>query len=313
MRGENLTLRIVMAISGRTISLQSLLKRRTIDTAIWVSRIFMVIIVFIAVVFVWREFIGALLPSFLASLLGGGDSAVVQPQSPLLPDPNEPRAKVNYAPIAEKNIFGPLTTTTVASPTKAPPPVAQIALTLIGTYVDSGESPFAIIEDEKKKVQEVFSIGENIFDQAKLVSVHADRVEINRNGAIEVLVLDDNDEPTPEMKDGVASAGADQFLVDERELDKALENLPLLLTQARAVPYFEQGKAVGIRLFAIKTSSLFEKLGLQNGDILKSINGNSLADLSEAMKLFEKLKQERSISVSVTRQGQARELKYDIK
>jgi general secretion pathway protein C len=151
-----------------------------------------------------------------------------------------------------------------------------------------------------------------VFGQAKLVAVYADRVEIDRSGTIEILKLDDTETQGVQFKDGVATVGNDEFLVDEKELDKALENLPLLLTQARAVPYFEQGKAVGIRLFAIKTTSLFEKIGLQNGDVLRTINGNSLADLSEAMKLFERLKQERSISVTLTRNGAQKEFKYQI-
>ena len=87
----------------------------------------------------------------------------------------------------------------------------------------------------------------------------------------------------------------------------------MLLTQARAVPYFKDGRSIGLRLFAIKTGSLYEKLGLKNGDILKSINGNSLGDLSQAMKLFEQLKQERSISVMLERDKQDKEFRYQIR
>jgi general secretion pathway protein C len=102
-------------------------------------------------------------------------------------------------------------------------------------------------------------------------------------------------------------------VVEEAELDKGLENLPLLLTQARAVPYFKEGRSIGLRLFAIKNGSLYEKIGLKNGDILKSINGNSLGDISQALKLFEQLKQERSINLVLEREKQDREFKYTIR
>jgi general secretion pathway protein C len=105
----------------------------------------------------------------------------------------------------------------------------------------------------------------------------------------------------------------DEFVVEEAELDKGLENLPLLLTQARAVPYFKDGRSIGLRLFAIKTGSLYEKVGLKNGDILKTINGNNLGDISQALKLFEQLKQERSISLVLEREKQDREFKYTIR
>ena len=49
----------------------------------------------------------------------------------------------------------------------------------------------------------------------------------------------------------------------------------MLLTQARAVPYFKQGKSVGLRLFAIKAGSLFEKIGLKNGDKVVAMSGKT--------------------------------------
>ena len=87
----------------------------------------------------------------------------------------------------------------------------------------------------------------------------------------------------------------------------------MLLTQARAVPYFRDGRAAGLRLFAVKSGSLYEKLGLKNGDILKTINGSSLADLSQAMQLFEKLKSERSIGITLERNSEDKEFKYEIR
>src|SRR5690606_25165144 len=139
-----------------------------------------------------------------------------------------------------------------------------------------------------------------------------DRVELLRNGQSEWLVLEESllgsDGPVDE-----APEGSEEILVDEGELNTALDNLPLLLTQARAVPYFKDGKPVGLRLFAIKSDSLYEKVGLKNGDILKSINGNSLGDNSQAMKLFETLRQERSLTVTLERNRQTKVFHYTIR
>jgi len=182
-------------------------------------------------------------------------------------------------------------------------------LSLIGTFITAGQEPYAIIEDKKKQNQEMFLLDQNVFDQAVLKKIYQDRVEVERDGKLEVLRLDEIG--------GAPSAGvaneADSFVVEEAELDKGLENLPLLLTQARAVPYFKDGRSIGLRLFAIKTGSLYEKVGLRNGDILKTINGNNLGDISQALKLFEQLKQERSINLVLERDKQDREFKYSIR
>ena len=79
------------------------------------------------------------------------------------------------------------------------------------------------------------------------------------------------------------------------------------------MPYFRDGKPAGLRLFAVKTGSLYEKLGLKNGDILKSINENSLSDLSQAMQLFERLKSERSIKITLERNSEDKEFNYEVR
>jgi len=215
---------------------------------------------------------------------------------------------------AIRNPFGPLGTPTpgpALQPTAKP--ASLLPMTLIGTFLSGGESPYAIIEEQKKKSQDIFNIGDVVFGEAKLVAIHTDYVEIERNGKIEILSLDSAPDRTEEIKGGVAAIGTDSFVVDGAELDKALANLPLLLTQARAVPFFKEGRAVGLRLFAIKTGSLFEKIGLQNGDVLKAVNGNSLADLSQALQLFQKLKDERSITLTMERNMVEKEFKYEIR
>jgi general secretion pathway protein C len=66
-------------------------------------------------------------------------------------------------------------------------------------------------------------------------------------------------------------------------------------------------------MFAIRSGSLFEKIGIRNGDILKGINGSSLGDLSQAMKLFERLKSERNLNLTLERDRQEREFRYSIR
>lgn len=225
-------------------------------------------------------------------------------------------SKTDYSKIVRTNLFGPLQAAQVQKQNEAPVKIVnKTPLGLIGVFISIGQEPTAIIEDQKKKVQDVFGLGEMVFGEAKLVSVKPDRVEIERQGQREVLTIDEGPDKSAsaEFKEGVAMISDTEYQVQEGELDKALENLPLLLTQARAVPYFKDGKSVGLRLFAVKPGSLFERIGLRNGDILKSINGNPLGDLSQAVKLFETLKQDKSISINMERDRTDKEVHYQIK
>lgn len=218
----------------------------------------------------------------------------------------------DWSLISDHQPFGPLGKTE-AAPAAAQPPPSPLSLSLLGTFITEGQEPYAIIEDKKKQNQDMFLIDQKIFEQATLKKIFRDRVEIERLGKIEVLKLDEFGGGGDSAGSGGITSNGDDFVVDEAELDKGLENLPLLLTQARAVPYFKDGRSIGLRLFAIKSESLYEKIGLKNGDILKSINGNSLADITQALKLFEQLKQERSINLVLERDKQDREFKYTIR
>ncbi len=215
----------------------------------------------------------------------------------------------DWAVLNQRKPFGTLGKVASLAPAKPTPPPSPLMLSLIGTFITDGQEPYAIIEDKKKNNQDMFLLEQSIFDQAKLKKIFQDRVEIERDGKIEILKLDE----LGGAGAGIVQSGGDDFVVEEAELDKGLENLPLLLTQARAVPYFKDGRSIGLRLFAIKTGSLYEKVGLRNGDILKNINGNSLGDISQALKLFEQLKQERSITLVLERDKQDREFKYTIR
>lgn len=217
----------------------------------------------------------------------------------------------DWSIVSDFSSFGPLGKAAPSAPAAVQAPKTPLMLSLIGTFLATGQEPYAIIEDKKKQSQDMFLLEQSVFGQAVLKKISQDRVEIERNGKIEILKIDDFG-GGDSSQGGISNEG-DDFVVDEAELDKGLENLPMLLTQARAVPYFKDGRSIGLRLFAIKTGSLYEKIGLKNGDILKSINGNGLGDISQAMKLFEQLKQERSISLVLEREKQDREFRYTIR
>ena len=297
------------SIQFDTAMLDKLLRKESIARLVFILRIVLLVTVVLLLIWFVHLFISKNLEiSNTISKLEQEVDTILTSGGPVM---QGKKKKGDYNKIVEKNIFG-ISKDQSRTAAATPPPAKKstVALALIGTFVTDGESSFAIIEHEKKKEQESFTVGESIFAEAKLVKIFTDHVEIDRNGTIEILTIDDT--PSPSSGSGVSTGAEDNFVIDEAELDKALENLPLLLTQARAVPYFKEGKSVGLRLFAIKTGSLFEKIGLKNGDILKSINEKSLADFSQALKLFERLKEERELEVILERSKQPRTFRYSI-
>lgn len=285
------------------------LRLRHVHQGILAAKVILLAIAFGSVGFLIKDVVTSYLHRKATLEKFRGDLANNQPVTSSHESPTTIDRKA-YSVIVERNIFGSIGSPIVAA-TPSVKPVSKVPLNLIGTFLSTKEPSSAIIEDTKKSQQDVFTIKESVFGVAKLVAVFRDRVEIDRDGTIEVLKLEDSSGST--KGSGGAPSGGNEITVDEKEVDQALSNLPLLLTEIRAVPYFKDGQAAGLRLFAIKTGSLFDKIGLKNGDILKSINGSSMGDFTQAVKLFEKLKAERSLSVLLERNKQELEYKYQIK
>lgn len=293
-----------------SLQLNRLLRRKTVDLIIFIIKCIIIGIIAVLFILLVHSVVNSLLSA--SSSIGQLEEDIATLDANVAPAAKPLRKKRDYSVITENKIFGELGAKQAAQPAVAKA-VTPLNLELIGTFVSTGQAPYAIIEEKKKRTQDVFNLSDSVFGEATLTAIYNDRVEILRNGNTEVLRLDNTPDSTIDTPNGVGQVGENQFVVEEEELDKALENLPLLLTQARAVPYFKEGKAVGLRMFAIRSGSLFEKIGLKNGDILKSINANSLGDLSQAMKLFERLKQERNISLVLERNNEEKEFSYQIK
>jgi general secretion pathway protein C len=290
-------------------TLYKLLKKESIGTVVLSLKIALSILILVLLILVFRELIGNYLQS--KTLQARLDNEVARVVADSAQKESALQVTPNYDLIKSRNVFGPLEEEVRPPPPPAPPPPRRTQLELIGTYI-SPRNSYAIIENKQTRAQEVFNLKQDVFSEGTLTKILSDRVELNRNGEAVVLLLEEST-ASPSGSSYLSAAADEQFVVDENELNSALENLPLLLTQARAVPFFQDGRAVGLRLFAIRTGSLYEKVGLRNGDILKSINGNSLADLSQALQLFERLKTERSISLKLERNREERTFQYQIR
>ncbi|MBI3359421.1 MAG: hypothetical protein HY037_07595 [Nitrospirae bacterium] len=214
------------------------------------------------------------------------------------------------------------------------PPKVPLNMTLIGTVV-STEGPahsYAVIEDGRTRRQYIYRIGDFLLQDAKLVQIYRTRVVIARGEEEEVLVTDlsgkkeDNTHapsvpkgiiPPPTSRDRPAGAGIrqvsrDRWVMDREEVDEAIAHLPELLTKARVVPNFTEGKPDGFRIFAIREGSLYAKIGLQNGDILRRVNGVEVGNPQNFLQVFEQLKGEQNIKIDLVRNNKEESFDYNI-
>ena len=211
-------------------------------------------------------------------------------------------------------------------------PKAPLNMTLIGTAVGQGGASYAIIEDTRTKEQLLYRVGDLLLEDAKIAKISRNKVEILRGDkekeVLEVSLTPEEAKPgapaaQPALSTPVGPKGAaansvrqvsrNRWVLDKREVESAVDNLPQLLTKARIIPNFSDGKPDGFRIFAITEDSLYSKIGLQNGDILHRVNGIEVKDPQNFMKVFEQLKDETSITVDLVRNNQKETFGYEIR
>lgn len=74
----------------------------------------------------------------------------------------------------------------------------------------------------------------------------------------------------------------------------------------------KDGKIIGFKVFSIKEGSVFMKLGLEKGDIIKSVNNTKLKSYNEAFKIYKRINSLDFLQIEVLRDGQIVELSYEI-
>jgi general secretion pathway protein C len=115
-----------------------------------------------------------------------------------------------------------------------------------------------------------------------------------------------------ELDSSIKSSGETKFSVSRGFVDKVLQNQAEIMRSARIVPHEENGQVVGVKLYGIRRNSLLGKLGLQNGDLLRTINGFAMSSPDTALEAYSKLRSSNNLSVAVVRRGRPMNVEYDI-
>jgi S1-C subfamily serine protease len=72
---------------------------------------------------------------------------------------------------------------------------------------------------------------------------------------------------------------------------------------ARVVPSMRGGIMDGFKLYAIRPSSMFAAVGLQNGDTVRAINGYETDTIEKLQEIYPKIKDAKELAIDITRRG----------
>lgn len=249
-------------------------------------------------------------------------------------------------PLAKRNMFCSECVVEEAPASTGPitdsdaPPITSLPLRLVATNVSTVEdSSFATIQNTSNDKTGSYWIKDNIPDAGEVVRVRAKYVDFKNTSTrrverISLLAAGPapaKEKPTPRptrrrskrqqerddlraaIEAGVRKSGENSWEIDRSVVDKVLSNPAAVGRGARIVPSIKNGKPNGFKLYAIRPSSVYSKIGLMNGDTLHAVNGFELTTPDKALEVYTKVRESNSLSVTITRRGKPVTLNYSIK
>lgn len=125
---------------------------------------------------------------------------------------------------------------------------------------------------------------------------------------------DDRDDSisSADMEAGITRVNDTTYNVQRGLVDNILSNQAELMRTARIIPHEENGRVVGVKMYGIRRNSLLGRLGVQNGDMLRTINGYDMSSPDSALEAYTRLRTADHLTLNVVRRGQPTTLDYNI-
>ena len=267
------------------------------------------------------------------------DSTKAPKVKPITPRPEQtkPVRSKDGAQLATRNMFCSECTPAVPVAAADPTQIQQtsLPLVLLATNVspDPKESYASVINTESQK-QGAYGFDEQLPGATgKIKQIGYKFVDFENNGRIERLSLTGAPVPTPvattptpapvaantgdelqnAIDNGIKKTGENTYEIDKGLVERVLVNPMAVAKGARVVPAMKNGKPEGFKLYAIRPTSVYSKLGLTNGDTLTEVNGFELTSADKALEVYTKLREATSIELQVPRRGKPVTLKYTIR
>lgn len=115
-----------------------------------------------------------------------------------------------------------------------------------------------------------------------------------------------------EISEGIEKVNDTNYNLSRTMLNKVLDNAGRLIGIAAVSPKVEGGRSIGMEIRGIRANTLLTKLGIQNGDILESVNGQSLTSTDAALGAYTTLRTADKFNLSIRRGSQSMIINYNL-
>jgi general secretion pathway protein C len=202
--------------------------------------------------------------------------------------------------IADRHIFGDAVAEVIEIPKEVNAPKTRLRLELLGVMAASNAENSSAIIAPKNGAGENYRIGDIVQGRTKLAAVHQDQVILDSNGKLETLKFDltkkssirKSSKSTPSQKKAPAKGSLKQRL---KKIRNASDAVTLIRDEVKSDPegalkQLGLGTSADGEGYKVSSSgSMLTQLGLQPGDVILSVNGQTLCNIDDDQTLLEQV------------------------
>jgi len=235
---------------------------------------------------------------------------ILSPKTLVLSEPSRAKGSsviTQNNSIADLHIFGDAAVVLTEVPQEVNAPKTRLRLELLGVMAASISENSSAIIAPKGGAGENYRVGDVVQGRTKLAAVHQDKVILDSNGKLETLKFDlarkqgiqKSAKPTAAQRKAQSRGSLkDRFKKVRNAADAVsllrdeVANNPAGALKQLGLETAENGSGYKVS----SSGSMLTQLGLQPGDVILSVNGQTLGNLDDDQMLLEQ----------VTNSGQAR-------
>lgn len=225
---------------------------------------------------------------------------------------NQRRQLQDYAIITERNIF--LTTLKEVEGSASEGGIFDseqkaVDFDLKGTVACNSSFGFIFIEERSSKKQKLYRLGDMI-GPSKLVNITRNTATLRRGGRDTILKVKESVEGQLLPESPAGSAASRNLTLSKQAVTEKLSNLNNLMRRAVIRPFIRRGVQEGFIISNIAPGSLYEKMGLQNGDIVVDINNNKIKGADDLLQVVNLMQSGSNIGLNIKRRGKEETINY---
>lgn len=193
-------------------------------------------------------------------------------------------------------------------------------MTLNAIYDMGDDVGFIIVQEKGKAKTIILSINEN-FKGYKLDKIYAKYViftKFNKEFKLSILQNEKKvkyEEVVVKQREELKSIELvdDKYKVKRTLIENYSKNFDKIWKDINIKEIRTKKGIDGFKIYGVRKNSIFASLGLQKGDIIKSVNNVKLKSYNDAFKIYKKINKLKILNLIIIRNNQEEELIYEIK